>query len=90
MPSRSRSDLLNWGTALLIERGYSGGGGQVHLVELAHELGCAMHPERAPGPWSRCSCAVDITIVVDAGTRNEHRIEVVRDGAPLPASTCVH
>lgn len=81
--SRSRADLLAWVAVLAIQWGFVDF--DVYLVELAHEPYCGMYPTHDQ-PWHRCTCPLDVTIVVNIGTPRAYRIELVCDGIPLPVA----
>ena len=84
MPSRSRTDLLRWAAELISAWGFKQESG-FHVLDWSHDDLCPLQPDRrVPYPWSRCECEPDGTLVLHVGTTNERRIEVVRDGIPLP------
>ena len=89
MPNRSRTDLLRWAAALLTEHGFRHEYG-FHVVEWEHDDWCPLDPKHGlPHVWSRCECQPHSRLVLHFGTNEERRIEVVRDGIPLPVRRSV-
>ena len=87
MSGRSQADLLRWGAELLRKWGLRRAYG-FHLIEWAHDEWCPLHPRHlGRHVWSLCECQADGTLVLHVGTTYERRIEVVRNGIPLPVRT---
>ena len=80
---RSDADLLQWGAEILTrwrlqhEFGY-------HLVVWSHDDWCPQQPDNRAHDLSRCRCQPDAAILLHVATPHERRVEVVRDGIPLP------
>lgn len=80
---RSRSDFVLWGFELLKNSGHLNDAG-FHLVVWTHDDWCPLHPAHPSAQIARqCQCQPDATLILNVGTADERRIEVIRDGISL-------
>jgi hypothetical protein len=89
-PSRSRVDLACWAAELYAQWGFSQEYG-FHVIGWEHDPWCPLNPDHGlPSLWSCCECQPNAWLVLHVGTPRERRIEVLRDGIPVPPNHHAH